>query len=212
MGYLIRRPKRQVVYGLVAASGLILAAILLLPAIHQPILQAIGNFLVVQDELQPADLIHILGGGYPDRLDHGAALYRAGYAPLVFATGSRRQKQPAGCDSPEYLVCRGGVAPEHLFPDRSGATSTYQEALELGRFLATRPNIRSVIVVSDPYHMRRAQFAFEQVNGSRVHFLYSPTLLDQNPWSQRDWWRSRSTRRHVLQEYLKLARYIWLYG
>ena len=94
--------------------------VILLPATlvltHRPILRAVGNFLVVEDDLQPADLIHILGGGYPDRLDYGAALYRAGFAPLVFATGTRRWKQRANCDSPEYLVCRGGVAPEDLYP------------------------------------------------------------------------------------------------
>ena len=38
----------------------LLGATLLL--IHEPVLLAVGDFLVIQNELQPADVIHIISG------------------------------------------------------------------------------------------------------------------------------------------------------
>jgi len=55
--------------------------------IRESVLLTVGDFLVVQDELQPADVIHVISG--PDhRVDYAIQLYERGYARQIFFTGS----------------------------------------------------------------------------------------------------------------------------
>jgi uncharacterized SAM-binding protein YcdF (DUF218 family) len=166
--------------------------------IHERILLAVGDFLVIQDELQPADMIHVLGGDF-DRLDYAVELYHQGYAPRLFVTG---------CDYIAYKerAVVSGVRPEDIFPDSSWSTTTYEEALELKEFLDSDASIQSVIVVSDPYHMRRARWTFRQVLGDQVSIQMAPVPFNLSPY-QRRWWTDENSRQYVEDEYLKIAYY-----
>jgi hypothetical protein len=97
---------------------------------------------VIQDELQPADVIDVLAGE-SDRLDYAVKLYHEGYAPRLFVTG---------CDCTKYRewASAGGVRPEEIFPNTSRATTTYEEALELKEFLEGDLSIQSVIITDAP--------------------------------------------------------------
>ncbi len=176
--------------------GLLLGLILF----REPLLLAAGRFLVVEDEaLVPADLIHPLGGGF-DRLDYALELYRQGYGERLFITG--------GEDAAAYraYVRAAGVPAGAVEPTRSEAVTTYEEAVELRRFLEGDESVHSVIVVSHPYHMRRAGWTFRRVVGRRagLQLAHGPV----NPY----WWREAGLRRRVLEEYLKLGYYYVRYG
>ena len=56
----------------------------------KPVLLAIGDVLVVQDDLCPADVVHVISG--PNyRVDYGIYLYQRGYGKQLFFTGRGRQ-------------------------------------------------------------------------------------------------------------------------
>ena len=59
--------------------------VLLLRA-REPILFAVGDFLVIEDALQPADVIHVISGP-DDRTDYAIQLYKQGYGKQIFFTG-----------------------------------------------------------------------------------------------------------------------------
>jgi len=183
---------------------LVLGAILLLPATlilaRKPVLSSLGNFLIVkEDYLQPADLIHVLGGGV-ERLDYAVALYRQGYSPRLFITGGQ-----SAVLYKTYAISQG-AHPADIQPAKSWAMSTYQEALELKRYVDNEPTIQSVIIVSSPYHMRRAQWSFTQVLGNRVKLQFAPVPFAQSRHQER-WWMAAGTRKSVITEYLKLKFY-----
>jgi uncharacterized SAM-binding protein YcdF (DUF218 family) len=187
-------------------SLLILATLFLA---QKPILIAIGSFLIVQDEIQPADMVHVLGGGGFERLDYAALLYRQGYAQQIFATGDRYRASYPTCSSSEYLVCQG-VHSQDLEPNQSWATNTYQEALELKHFLESKPGeaVASVLVVSTPYHMRRAKWTFKRVLGSKVSLRFAPVPFGMSRYKP-CWWTDKRSREMVMNEYVKLVFY-WL--
>jgi len=168
----------------------------------RPVLLAVGDFLVVQDELVPADVIHVVSG--PDyRVDHSIQLYKQGYGKHLFYTGRGSQ---AGNEKRRAI--RQGVPPEAITADGSSVTSTYSEAVRLQAFIArSEMPIRSVIVVSDAYHMRRTKWAYEHVLGDQVQVLMSPVPFESSPL-QREWWADRRSLKRVLEEYVKLA-YYW---
>jgi uncharacterized SAM-binding protein YcdF (DUF218 family) len=76
--------------------------------------------------------------------------------------------------------------------------------------LAVRPilqgeGIRRLIVVTSPYHHRRAVWAARRTLPG-VEIVSRPA--DPSFWEPRGWWKTRRDRRIVLQEYLKLGYYV----
>ena len=53
----------------------------------EPMLMAVGDLLVIENDLRRADLIQVLGGG-PDRVEYGIELYRKGFGRLMLFTGA----------------------------------------------------------------------------------------------------------------------------
>jgi uncharacterized SAM-binding protein YcdF (DUF218 family) len=167
--------------------------------VHQPILLGIGSFLIVEDHLKRADLIHTLGGGF-DRLDYGLQLYKQGYGQRLFITG--------GDDAIVYraYALANGAEAKHILPPASWAVNTHQEALELKQFLDRDSSVQSVIVVSSPYHMRRAQWMFQDVLGEQVDLQFVPVPFEMARHEQQ-WWRDAGSRKIVIGEYFKLLIY-----
>jgi len=182
-----------------------LAAVVLIPAMlylgRHPLLLAIGDFLIIQDELRPADTIHVISG--PDeRPEYGIELYLQGYGQRLFFTGSGYQAEDA-----YWLSLRRGVPESAVTADSSAVTSTYSEAVRLQAFIAqSRAPIRSVILVSDPYHMRRALWTYQRVVGPGVTFQAAPLAFELSRY-RREWWRHPTSLDMVSSEYLKMAYY-----
>jgi uncharacterized SAM-binding protein YcdF (DUF218 family) len=171
------------------------------------ILLAVGDFLVIRDDLQPADVIHVIAGR-DERTDYAIELYQQGYGEQIFFTGG-------WCTSHGYhhgehareLALEREVPAEAIAIDDSLVTSTYSETAKLREHIAqsSRP-IRSVIVVSDAYHMRRARWTARRLLGDEISVQMAPVPFDLLP-HQRRWWTDDETRQYVKDEYLKLAYY-----
>lgn len=165
----------------------------------------------MQDDLQPADIIHVIAGD-DYRTDYAIRLYQQGYASQIFFTGGWCSKHNLyhGAHGVE-LAMQQGVSRQALAADDTQVTSTYSEALRLKEYIdqAEKP-VRSVIVVSDPYHMRRARWAFRHVLGRDVEVQMAPVPFEQSPYQHR-WWTDRLSQRYVQDEYLKMAYYIVRY-
>ncbi len=199
-----RLPWRHIIA--IVAVGAVLSGVILFLA-REPFLQATGDFLVVEDELQPADVIHVIAGE-DDRTDYALHLYQQGYGKQLFFTGG-------WCTSYHYyhgqhgreLALEQGVPAEAVATDDSLVTSTYSETVRLKEFIDQSPvPIRSVIVVSDPHHMRRARWTYQKVLGDQVSVQMAPVPFDMSPY-QRRWWTDDETQKMVKDEYLKMAYY-----
>jgi len=123
----------------------------------------------VSEEARAADVIVIMGaaeyGGKPSpvlraRLDHGLELYRRGLAPRILTTGG------AGGDpvftegevGRSYLV-RQGVRSEDIIVEQEGESTAHSTAAVAE--IMRRMNLRSLILVSDGYHIYRTKKMLE---------------------------------------------------
>ena len=116
-----------------------------------------------RDDARPAEAIVVLGAAQYDgdpspvfraRLDHAAALYQDGLAPVIVVTGGRLpgdEFTEASAGS-AYLE-RHGVPAEDLLLE-SGGTTSWESLRAAERFL--RPEgIHEVVLVSSPFHALR---------------------------------------------------------
>ncbi|MDQ4096286.1 MAG: YdcF family protein [Actinomycetota bacterium] len=133
-----------------------------------------------RDDARPAQAIVVLGAaqfnGVPSpilkaRLDHAYDLYERGLAPVIVVTGG---KQPGdqfteATSSADYLLAKG-VPDEDILREVSG-TSSWESLAAASSFLKDR-DIRSVLLVSDPFHSFRIDAIAEEL-GLQSHA--SPT-------------------------------------
>ncbi|HBY64456.1 MAG TPA: YdcF family protein [Solibacterales bacterium] len=144
------------------------------------------------DEAQPADAIVIMGAaeyrGRPSpvlkaRLDHGLQLFQKGLAPRIITTGG------AGGDpvftegevGRAYLIKRG-VRSEAIVVEPEGE-STVHSTTAVAEIMR-RMNLRSLILVSDGYHIFRAKRMLER-QGLTVYGSPRP-----GSGESRQWWLS----------------------
>ncbi len=97
------------------------------------------------------------------RLDHAAELYAADAVEIVTVTGGG---QPGDVTteaktSYDYLRDQAGIPDDRLRLEVDG-TSTYEELAAAARFLRNE-GIVEVVLVTDPYHARRAQLVANEV-------------------------------------------------
>jgi uncharacterized SAM-binding protein YcdF (DUF218 family) len=136
---------------------------------------------------QPADAIVVLGsavwpGERPSpslarRIGHGIELWQAGLAPILAPTGGVGAYPPAEAEVMARVAREAGVPASALVLDVH-ATSTAESAEQISA-LAELHGWSRLIVVSEPYHLRRASWLFRE-QGLDVETACSP-------WSTQRW-------------------------
>ena len=135
----------------------------------------------LRDDIAPADVALVLGSkveldGTPSprlraRLDRTLELFRDGFFPSIVVSGGVGKE---GYDEAEvmhdYLVAHG-VPAEQIILDSHGDT-TLASAKNLAR-IAQERNFRSVIVVSQYFHIPRARLALERCHFSAIHSAHA---------------------------------------
>jgi uncharacterized SAM-binding protein YcdF (DUF218 family) len=160
---------------------------------------AISLIQVVQagrsDHHGPADAIVVLGAAQYDgrpsrqlaaRLDHALTLWEQGVAPVVMVTGGKQpdDRFTEAEASSRYLVDRG--VPETAILREDAGRTTY-ESLESAAAILIAADLDDVVLVSDPFHMKRSQLIAD-VFGLDAHVSATPTSVVTG-WS--------SARRHM---------------
>jgi uncharacterized SAM-binding protein YcdF (DUF218 family) len=174
-------------------------------------LMLMGDFLVIHDTLYPADVIHVIAGE-DYRTDYALQLYKQGLGRTLFFTGGwceihqYRHGEHAKQRSLAY-----GVPVDAIAFDDSKVLSTFMEAEKLKAWISGSPYpVRSVIVVSDPFHMRRVRWTYQKVFGGSIQVQMAPVPFDLTPF-QRTWWNHPQSRQNVREEYAKLVYYLFRY-
>jgi uncharacterized SAM-binding protein YcdF (DUF218 family) len=171
----------------------------------------IGRFLVVQDTLEPADVIHVIAGD-DYRTDYAFQLYQDGYGKTIFFTGGwcDIHLYEHGAHAREKALAQG-LPLDAIASDASAVMSTYMEAERLKEWIEKSPStVKSIIVVSDPFHMRRARWAYQKVFNDQIQIQMAPVPFDRTPF-QLTWWKDVESKRYVQEEYFKLIFYLIRY-
>ncbi len=134
---------------------------------------AFCSFLVVQDDLEKADVIVVLGGGSGERTLQAVDLYKRGYAPSIMVCGGKGVWRFTWGEVMTDLAVEEGVPRDAIIVEDLSMT-TFENARN-ARSIAEERGFTSVIVVSSPYHMRRVSLLFRKAfKGSGISLLFYP--------------------------------------
>jgi uncharacterized SAM-binding protein YcdF (DUF218 family)/glycosyltransferase involved in cell wall biosynthesis len=160
----------------------------------------------------PADAIVVFAGGvgetgrggegYQDRVQHAVGLYRAGFARyLIFSTGWTYTFHEAQIMR-AVAVALGVPADAILLEEEAGSTF---ENVVFVRAILDRQGWRRVLLVSSPYHMRRAVLTFRKT-APHIDVVPAPA---RSAFYAHDWGATPQQLRAILHEYLALVYYAW---
>jgi uncharacterized SAM-binding protein YcdF (DUF218 family) len=178
--------------------------ILILLAFRQQVLNGLGEFLVVSDPLQHADLIYVFAGDFwGSRVLLGANLGSQGWAPKVIMagglyTGGGHLNSYASDLSVDFAVQHG--YPRGLFlPVRLEAESTIDEACAMGPVFH-RLGARRILLVTSNFHSRRAAQVFRLF---LPEFEFRMEGAPDDTFDPHAWWKTPLQRHLLFGEYQK---------
>lgn len=192
--------------------GIPLFLLVLVLAFHRPILQGMAEYLIIDTgTLSPCDVAIALGGGRGHRVVEARLLYEEGLARRIIITGGDVlvPGKPGITWSDIMASFLEGSVPDSLVTLERRSASTYQDAIYTLEDLRAL-GARTVIVVTDPFHLRRTRAVFRRIYaGSGIEFhIWSP----RETWFHSDrWWTSEAGLIAVVDEYLKILFYMYTY-
>jgi len=197
------------------AQALIGAAALYLLLFQTPALWWAASPLLVTAPPQAAEAIVVFaggvgesgkaGGGFQERVTQAVKLYQAGYAPrLIFSSGYVFTLREA--EVMKAVAVDNGVPPEAILLEEA-AKNTHDNVRLTGQIL-DQHGWDSILLVSSPYHMRRATLTWQKL-APNVKVIPAPVPQSQFYFHERG--ASLEQIRGIVHEYLALADY-WRRG
>ncbi len=188
----MRRFLAGVLVGIVLTIGSGIAAFVLL-----------GSWLAVEDPLAKVDAIVAISGDSGARADTAIALWKQGYAPAIVFSGAALD--PESVSSAEIMrreAIRQGV-PEAATIVEPASMTTEENATEVAKLMVRR-QMRTAILVTSPYHQRRAALAFGRAFEPAGLIFRNYPARDPE-WNAYLWWRQEPVRSRTLLELVKLG-------
>jgi len=196
-----RHPRRQlaaIVVGLLVVAALISRA---------------GRVLVMSEPVADADAIVSLGSHEWERLPLAADLAVRNPRATVLLTQPEKVTN-FNCHDCSHRLDRlrhAGVKPERVKILPLTVPSTYGEAVATLAFVRTSP-VHRLIVVTSPYHTRRALATFRSVlKGTGVQVGIAPATATSEA-RPRQWWMTPYDRYYVVYEWAAMIYYAFKYG
>jgi uncharacterized SAM-binding protein YcdF (DUF218 family)/glycosyltransferase involved in cell wall biosynthesis len=145
------------------------------------------------------------GGGYQERVKQAVDLYHRGFAPkVVFSSGFVFAFREA--EVMRALAVDNGVPPDAIVLEQH-ASNTYENVIYSNRLLESN-HWKKILLVSSPYHMRRAVLTWRH-NAPDVVVIASPPAESQFYLHERG--ANLEQIRGIMQEYAAIAIY-WIEG
>jgi uncharacterized SAM-binding protein YcdF (DUF218 family) len=182
--------------------GFLLGAITVVPVLSLAVLIAVGHWLDVSDPLAKSDAIVAISGDTGARTQSAIALWKEGYAPvLIFSGGSSDPASVASAELMKRTAVAAGVPADAIVVEGDSAT-TEENATRVAEVMRDR-GLASAILVTSPYHQRRAAILFEREFAPPMSLRNHPA--EDPDWDASFWWMHEQSRRLTLIELAKLG-------
>ena len=167
------------------------------------LLVGVGHWLDLSDPLEHADAIVAISGDTGARAESAIALWKQGYAPvLIFSGGSSDPESVASAELMKRAAVAAGIPANAIVVE--GTSATTEENAQRVALLMKTASLRSAILVTSPYHQRRAAILFER-EFERASLSFRNHPADDPDWDATLWWTREPSRSLTLVELAKLG-------
>ena len=167
-------------------------------------MQKIGNALVYEDPLEPADVIVVLSGsGTGNRIKAGAMLYQKGIGRKLLISGDKVYPGYYTHILMKNHAINLGVPEDKIIASKiEGEISTWGEGIyNLEKLQENK--FKSFILVTSAFHTNRAHAVYKKLIddlGYNFKFMVYPAKDNRVPI--KGWWKTRTGKKIILLEYL----------
>jgi len=204
--------KSEIHRRLLWSLGIAFLVIVALNVFHAPLLSALARAWVVDEPLQKADPIVVLGGRPDLRAVEAARLYHQGIAPHILYIDVKLSPSaaigiiPSEREQTHRLLLSNNVPEGALDAIGHDVSSTYEESRAVQAW-AERAGAKSILIPTDLAHTRRARWIFRHElapAGLQVHIR----AVAAKEYGTRDWWRHEEGLIAFQNEWIKTL-YYW---
>lgn len=180
-----------------------------------------GAWLIREDLPPRADAMILLMGSFPERVLQSVDLYNEGIADRLIivyeSMGAYQALAERGAtvirttEQARDAAVALGVPDSCITMLPGDARSTLDEALVVREYIANRPGLDTLILVSSPAHMRRAYIIFKNVLQNQEKQVYiGCTPSAYSSFEPEKWWRRKEDIQSVISEYIKILSFIFI--
>ena len=183
------------------------------------IIQDISDFIFVSDTPEPADIILVAGGSYPEPAETAAQLYHQDYAPLILISGGvsittgkfpgpkSKAKIYNGDYQTEYDffmdVLQNNDVPESAIIGEKESSFTRENAIYARQVVDEHQiSVRKALLVCKAFHARRCLMAY-QAAFPAVDILVIP--VTGYDITKENWYQSELAINRVLGELRRIG-------
>jgi uncharacterized SAM-binding protein YcdF (DUF218 family) len=160
----------------------------------------IAIYLSPQDTLAKADLIVVISGGDTDsRISEGVKLYLQKWAPKILFSGAAAEGDVSNALAMKRIAVSKGVPAEDILIEEDSKTTT--ENADFSAKIIHDNGLKSIILVTSPYHQRRAYSEFRRVLG-KDFTIVNHSAKDET-WAKKSWWDNANARFLTFTEIMK---------
>ncbi|MFM8394796.1 MAG: YdcF family protein [Acidobacteriota bacterium] len=165
-----------------------------------PLLNGVARQLIRSEKPVAADLIIALGGDrYCLRERKGTDLYLQGYSRRIIVSGVQYIPGVHTGDWARKYVVSLGVKEDDVIVLRE-TWNTREEARRLAKLMRDN-GWKSALVVTSPYHSRRALYTLEKA-APELRFTSVPVEAHYPEWRPEEWWTRRLDAGMTVREVL----------
>jgi uncharacterized SAM-binding protein YcdF (DUF218 family) len=131
-------------------------------------------------------IVAISGGDTQARANEAIKLYQQGWAPMIIFSGAAQDKQNSSNAAVMRQMALSARVPSDAILLDEASASTADNA-SLVRPIVQQRGFKRLILVTSPYHQRRASIEFNRRLGDLCTIVNHPTSTDRF-WSASHWW------------------------
>lgn len=186
--------------------GLILACYIFI--FYSPLVWLAGDQLAVSHDPQKVDAIVVFSGdgelgyinqSYQRRTLDAFEYFENGYASQIIISSGRDQTF-SEVEIIKSLLIKRGIPEDVIFTADKYPRSTYENIILIKEILE-KSNFKSILLVTSPYHSRRALWIFKKVMPELL--VLAPKVID-TPSKEMEWVASLDQIKIITYEYLSI--------
>jgi uncharacterized SAM-binding protein YcdF (DUF218 family) len=161
---------------------------------------AVAFYLSPQDKLEKADAVVVISGGDTNsRIDEGVNLYKNGWAKKLVFSGAAAAGDVSNALAMKRIAVSKGVPAKDIVIEEDSKT-TSENADFTAKYIREN-GIKSIILVTSPYHQRRAYIEFKRALGKDFKII-NHSAKDET-WRKKGWWEDSNARFLTFGEIVK---------